>query len=100
MDDTMIATVCLCDDLLKAIHHHEDCQCHMNDAEIMTTALVASLFFRGNHESARAMLKQHGYIPSSTTVVDRMLTWFHTLSGGRNHGAESGAGHVPRRRGP
>ena len=35
----------------------------MNDAEIMTTALVASLFFRGNHESARAMLKQHGYIP-------------------------------------
>jgi hypothetical protein len=35
----------------------------MNDAEIMTTALVASLFFRGNHESARAMLKQHGSIP-------------------------------------
>src|SRR5437870_13032587 len=64
MDDTMIATVCLCDDLLKAIHHHEDCQCHMNDAEIMTTASVASLLFRGNHESARAMLKQHGYIPS------------------------------------
>jgi hypothetical protein len=63
MDDKIIVTFCLCDDLLKAIHHQEDCQCHMNDAEIMTTALVASLFFRGNHESARAMLKQHGYIP-------------------------------------
>src|SRR5207237_3674432 len=36
--------------------------CQMNDAEIMTTAFIASLFFRGNHESARAMLKQHGYI--------------------------------------
>jgi hypothetical protein len=36
----------------------------MNDAEIMTTALIASLCFRGNHESARAMLQQHGYIPS------------------------------------
>jgi len=35
----------------------------MNDAEIMTTALIASLFFRGNHESARSLLKQHGYIP-------------------------------------
>jgi hypothetical protein len=35
----------------------------MNDAEIMTTAFVASLFFRGNHESARAMLQQYGYIP-------------------------------------
>src|SRR5436309_9691466 len=64
MDDKIIATFCLCDDLLKAMHHQENRQCQMNDAEIMTTALVASLFFRGNHESARAMLKQHGYIPS------------------------------------
>jgi len=63
MDDKIVVTFCLCDDLLKAIQHPEDHQCHMNDAEIMTTALVASLFFRGNHESARAMLKQHGYIP-------------------------------------
>jgi Transposase DDE domain len=63
MDDTIIATFCLCDDLLKAMHHQENRQCQMNDAEIMTTAVIASLFFRGNHESARAMLKQHGYIP-------------------------------------
>ena len=40
MDDKIITTFCLCDDLLKAIHHQEDCQCQMNDAEIMTTALV------------------------------------------------------------
>jgi hypothetical protein len=64
MDDKITMTFCLCDDLLKAMHHPEDCQCQMNDAEIMTTALVASFFFRGNHESARALLKQHGYIPS------------------------------------
>lgn len=63
MDDKIIATFCLCDDLLKAMHHQEDHQCQMNNAEIMTTAFVASLFFRGNHESARAMLQQHGYIP-------------------------------------
>jgi len=63
MDDKIIATFCLCDDLLKAMHHQEDRQCQMNDAEIMTTAFVASLFFRGNHESARAILQQHGYIP-------------------------------------
>ena len=35
----------------------------MNDAEIMTTALIAALCFRGIHESARAMLQQYGYIP-------------------------------------
>jgi Transposase DDE domain len=63
MDDKIIAIFCLCDDLLKAMHHPEDRQCQMHDAEIMTTAFIAALFFRGNHESARAMLKQHGYIP-------------------------------------
>lgn len=63
MDDKIVATFCLCDDLLKAIHHQEDRQCQMNDAEIMTTALIAALYFRGNHESARAMLKEYGYIP-------------------------------------
>src|SRR5438094_9632648 len=63
MDDKIIATFCLCDDLLKAMHHQEDPQCQMNDAEIMTTALIASLCFRGHHESARLMLKQHNYIP-------------------------------------
>jgi Transposase DDE domain len=63
MDDQIIAIFCLCDDLLKAMHHQEDQQCQMNDAEIMTTACIASLFFRGNQESARSMLQQYGYIP-------------------------------------
>src|SRR4029434_7690380 len=63
MDETIIETYCLCDDLLKAMHHQEALQCQMTDAEGMTTALTAALFFRGNHESARAKLKQHGYMP-------------------------------------
>ena len=63
MDDKIIATFCLCDDLLKAIRHQEHPQGQMNDAEVMTTALTAALFFRGKHESARTMLKQYGYIP-------------------------------------
>ena len=63
MDDKIIATFCLCDDLLKAMHHLEDTQCQTNAAEIMTTACIASLCLRGHHESARARLKQHGDIP-------------------------------------
>jgi hypothetical protein len=63
MDDKIIATFCLCDDLLKAMHHQKDQQCQLNDAEVMTTACIASLCFRGNQESACAMLQQHGYIP-------------------------------------
>ena len=63
MDDKIIATFCLCDELLKAMHHQEDHQGQMHDAAIMATALMASLCFRGHHESARAMLQQHGSIP-------------------------------------
>jgi hypothetical protein len=62
MDDKIIAIFCLCDDLLKAMHHQEDRQCQMNDAEIMPTAFMVALCFRGKHESARTMLQQHGYI--------------------------------------
>ena len=80
MDDKIIATFCLCDDLLKAMHHQEDGQCQMNDAEIMTTALIASLFFRGNHESARAMLKQYGYI-SRMVSKSRLSRRLHRIKG-------------------
>jgi hypothetical protein len=80
MDDKIIATFCLCDDLLKAMHHQEDRQCQMNDAEIMTTAFIAALFFRGNHESARAMLKQHGYMPHMVSK-SRFSRRLHRIKG-------------------
>jgi hypothetical protein len=85
MDEKIIAIFCLCDDLLEAIRHQESPQCQMNDAEVMTTALVAALFFRGKHESARLMLKQHGYISQMLSKsrfsrrLHRMKTMFVTL---------------------
>lgn len=63
MDTQIVAVYCLCDDLLKACHHVEDPQCQMSDAEVMTTAIVAALFFGGNHEKARNFLQEAGYVP-------------------------------------
>jgi len=90
MDDKIIAIFCLCDDLLKAMQHQEDRQCQMNDAEIMTTAFIASLFFRGNQESARTMLHQYGYITNMISksrfsrrlhrIKEIFITFFHTLA--------------------
>ena len=79
MDEKIIATYCLCDDVLKAMHHQEDPQCQMSDAEVMTTALTAALFLRGNHESARTMLQQYGYIPHmlSKSRLSRRLHQLH-----------------------
>ena len=42
MDDKISATFCLCDDLLKALHHQEDRQCQMHDAEVLTPAFIAA----------------------------------------------------------
>jgi hypothetical protein len=63
MDDSVLAIYCLCDDLLRALHHHEDTQRLMSDAEVMTTAIVAALYFGGNFETARSLLAAPRYIP-------------------------------------
>jgi hypothetical protein len=63
MDDSVLAIYCLCDDLLKALKHHEDVQRQMSDAEVMTTAIVAALYFGGNFERARLLLASPLYIP-------------------------------------
>ena len=52
MDTQIVVVFCLIDDMLKAIHHFEDHQCRMSDAEVMTTAIVAMLHFKGNFCSA------------------------------------------------
>lgn len=63
MDSSIIATYCLCDDILRALHHHDDPQRQMTDAEVLTTALVAARYYGGCVEHARAMLQSHGYMP-------------------------------------
>jgi Transposase DDE domain len=64
MDSQIVAIFCICDDILKSLHHHEDSQCKMSDAEVMTTSIVAAAFFGGNMERARTFLKEQDYIPS------------------------------------
>lgn len=63
MDTQIVAIYCICDDILKGLHHFEDKQRQMSDAEVMTTSIVAGLFFGGNMEKSRVFLQEHGYIP-------------------------------------
>lgn len=90
MEDTIIVTYCLCDDLCKAIHALRDPQQKMTDAEVMTTAWVAALCFRGNLERARVMLKTYGDIPFMLSksqfsrrlhrLRDTLMDMFHLLA--------------------
>jgi hypothetical protein len=63
MDTRIVAVFCLVDDMMKAMRHREDEQCEMSDAEVMTTAIIAALFFGGNYTHARRLLASQGYIP-------------------------------------
>jgi hypothetical protein len=63
MDYQIILVYCLCADLLIALHHHEDRQCQMSDAEVMTAGLVAALYFGGKHKVACTFLHEQGYMP-------------------------------------
>jgi hypothetical protein len=63
MDSQIVAAFCLCDDILKALHHYEDHQSQTCDAEVMTTTIVAVLFFGGNIDKARNLLLEYSYMP-------------------------------------
>jgi hypothetical protein len=53
METEIIIIYVLCAEYLQAMGHHEDPQVRMSDAEVMTTALVAMLYFGGNYAKAR-----------------------------------------------
>ncbi len=63
MYDRTLAIYCFVDDLLKALEHVEDTRCQLADAEVITTALVAMLWFGGNFESSRSFLHASGMMP-------------------------------------
>ena len=63
MDDKILAVYCLSAEVLIAIGQVEDPQQQMSDAEVITTGLVAMRFFRGNFETARALLSTPRYMP-------------------------------------
>lgn len=89
MDTQIVAVFCLCDDLLKALHHYDDPQCQMKDAEVMTAAIVAMLFFKGNFRLGCQFLCEYNYMPNMVSrsrfnrrlhrIADLFLTLFLSL---------------------
>ncbi|UUO13755.1 hypothetical protein NG743_17005 [Dolichospermum heterosporum TAC447] len=59
MLNEIIAIYAITDDLLKVIGHDEDSRRIVSDAEIITTAVCAAMFFSGNHSKACTYMKAH-----------------------------------------
>ena len=62
--DKIIGIFCFIDDLLKNSHHYEDSRRRVSDSEIITTAVVSSLYFGGHQDNARQFMKITGLVPA------------------------------------
>ncbi len=63
LPDKVISIYCFVDDLLKGIHHSTKEGCRTSDAEIITTALVSALLFKGNQCAALDYMVSHNMAP-------------------------------------
>lgn len=63
LQDKVIGIYCLTDDILKGIRHYEDRQRKVSDSEIITTALVSALYFKGNQSHAISYMRSHQMVP-------------------------------------
>ena len=80
MCDHTLAIYCFIDDILKATGHKEDQRCQVSDAEVLTIAVTAMLYFGGNFEKSRLVLSELGLMNRmlSRSRLNRRL---HRLSG-------------------
>lgn len=62
--DKITGIFCFVDDLLKTSRHYEDSRRQVSDSEIITTAIVSSLYFGGHQDRAREFMKMTGLIPA------------------------------------
>lgn len=79
MELKIIAIYCWCELILNQLNIKEDSRTEMNNAEILTTAIVAVMFFSGNFQITCKFLQEHRYIPKmlSKSRFNRRL---HRLS--------------------
>ena len=59
LNDNTITIYVILDDILQTIHHQEDSQRQVNDALVLTTALIAAWYFGGNWTTALHYMRAH-----------------------------------------
>lgn len=63
LQDKVIGIYCLVDDILKGIGHCEEGGRKVSDSEIITTALISTLYFKGNQSGAASYMRTHNMSP-------------------------------------
>lgn len=85
MDTTIIAVFVISDDILRGLGHKDDPRARVTDAEVITTAITAMLYFGGNFEHARTFMREMGYIPHMLSKsrfnrrIHRLAPWIKLI---------------------
>lgn len=64
LQDKVIGIYCLVDDMLKGIGHREHKERTVSDSEIISTALISALYFKGNQFHAINYMRTHKMVPA------------------------------------
>lgn len=64
MEMQIVGVYFMCDEIVKQGGWKDDPQCKMSTAEVITSVLISSMYFSGNHYLACRFLHEHGYIPN------------------------------------
>lgn len=64
LPDKVIGIYCIVDDILKGIGHDEHKERKVSDSEIITTAILSALYFKGNQYNAINYMRTHNMSPA------------------------------------
>ncbi len=80
MDDTRIITAyCIIEDIMKKLGHKSHSLAQATDAEVLTVAVVSSMYFQNHHQNALFMMKALRYITKPLSV-SRFSRRLHALA--------------------
>jgi len=64
MENQVVFIYCLADSVLTSLNIHDDFQCVMSSAEIVTFVLISTLFYQCNYRLTRHIVKHQNYFPT------------------------------------
>ena len=79
MDIVIVAVFAIYADILRAMRHQDDNRAQMSYAEVMTTAIVATLYFSGNLGILKVFSRKWGPSPRCCAKAASLEKEFHLL---------------------
>ncbi len=87
-DDLIVTVYVVLDEMMAALGHRSHRLAQIDDAEVLTVAVVAAKYFANNHERALAVMHGMGYLAKSLSA-SRFNRRLHALGGWLRLGLET-----------